>query len=614
MVIKFRKKSIKKLVSVFTILSLISILVITANTVSACHYKIGTFEDDYTTSKDSFFKGEIVYGKGEAYGYNYLLKLRIRDPDGNVVYYSNESKYVVYGSFFLNDSAKVGTWNIQLGIKKYDWKWSTDYGRIAYFSVSDANFSLTVNVNGNGSVSKNPDKTNYSYGNIVDLNAVADLGWSFLNWSGDISSSSNPESIIMNSSKTVTANFAQDQYTLFVNVEGNGSVIKDPDQETYPYGTLVNITACADTGCTFCNWSGDLNATNCSETIVMNSDMSVVALFTEGQYVLDIGVVGNGYVSRVPELEFYAYGDIVNLTAIPSEGSKFDHWNGNLSGNINPILINMTENKNVTAHFVISSDNGGNGGNGGNGDNGGSTGGGGGVISTSDKKPTNEAPIADLSAGELYQGFVNEEIEFNGTLSYDNDGYITEWFWNFGDETTALGEIITHNYSSPGKYTVILIVTDDKGASDSDMTSAVIVLPNHPPSEPNVSGPSEGFVDKEYLFSIVSTDEDNDKIKYTVDWGDGNKDESNFLHSGGSFNISHKWTEPGEYLVNVSAEDNDTITKIDFTITIEKQDIPEESNIVLILILLIGLLLILLFLLLLKPEEDKKEKENKKSK
>ena len=85
MVIKQRNKINKKFVSVLTILSLTSILIITAIPVSACHYKIGTFEDDYTTSKDSFFKGEIVYGKGQAYGYNYLLKLRIRDPDGNVM-------------------------------------------------------------------------------------------------------------------------------------------------------------------------------------------------------------------------------------------------------------------------------------------------------------------------------------------------------------------------------------------------------------------------------------------------------------------------------------------------------------------------------------------------
>jgi len=490
MIIKHRKKITKKLVSLSTILSLISILVINANPVSACHYTIGTFEEDYTTSKDSFFKGEIVYGKGEAYGYDYPLKLRIRDPDGNVVYYSNESQYVVYGSFFLNDSAKVGTWNIQLGIKKCGWKWSTESGRIAYFSVNDANFSITLNVIGNGSVIKDPNETNYSYGTIVKLTAIPDLGWSFINWSGDLS------------------------------------------------GTISSMN------------------------IFMDSDKSVVALFAEDQYILDIVIDGNGDVSKNPDKEFYVYG--------------------------------------------------GNGDNGGNGGNGGSSTGGGGRKSSSGKKP-NEPPIADLSAGELYIGFINEEIDFNGTLSYDHDDYIVEWLWNFGDGTTGMGEITTHTYSNPGEYIVTLKVTDTKGANDTDNTTAVIIQPNRPPSEPNIDGPTQGIVNIEYTFSIVSTDDDNDKIKYIIDWGDGLYDESDFLQSEDFFNISHKWTKPGEYLINISADDNDTITKIDITITIDKQDIPEESNIALIFILFLGLLLLLLFLLLLKPQNDEKEEENEKN-
>ena len=532
MVIKNGKQKCKKFLLILTILSLI--LIVTQNPVSACHYEIGTFEDDYTTSKDSFFKGEIVYGKGEAYGYNYLLKLRIKDPDGNVVYYSNESKYVVYGSFFLNDSAKVGTWSIQLGIYRCGWKWSTYSGRIAYFSVSDANFSLTLNVNGNGSISKDPDEINYSYGAIVGLTAIPDLGWSFV------------------------------------------------------------------------NWSGDLVGTGVSMSIVMDGDKCVTALFAEDLYTLDIVVDGDGVVDRIPDKEFYVYGDNVDLTAIPSEGSTFDHWSGNLSGNSNPIAINMTENKSVTAHFVIS------GGNGGNGGNGGSSSGGGGISSSSNK--INKYPVADLSAGELYIGFVNEEIEFNGTLSYDPDGYIVEWLWDFGDEITALSEITTHAYSKPGEYIVILKVTDNKGATDTDKTTAVIIQPNRPPSEPDIDGPTEGLVDTDYLFSIVSTDDDNDKIKYTIDWGDGSYDESEFLQSGDIFNIIHRWTEPGDYLVNVSADDDDTITKIDFTITIDEQDIPEESNIILILLLLLGLLLLLLFLILSKSKKEDKKEENKKGK
>ena len=124
-----------RFVSILTIFSLISIVLVTALPVSACHYTIGTYEEDYTTQKNEFLKGEILYGRGNAYGYKYLLKLRIKNPDGDIVYYSNESKYVVYGEFFINETAKSGNWYIQLGIYKNGWQWSTNPGRISSFIV-----------------------------------------------------------------------------------------------------------------------------------------------------------------------------------------------------------------------------------------------------------------------------------------------------------------------------------------------------------------------------------------------------------------------------------------------------------------------------------------------
>jgi hypothetical protein len=44
--------------------------------------------------------------------------------------------------------------------------------------------------------------------------------------------------------------------------------------------------------------------------------------------------------------------------------------------------------------------------------------------------PENIKPVADLSAGEPYQGYVNVEITFDGSKSYDPDGNITKWFWS----------------------------------------------------------------------------------------------------------------------------------------------------------------------------------------
>ena len=74
-------------------------------------------------------------------------------------------------------------------------------------------YSLTVN-SAHGLVTKLPDQILYPYGTTVNLSVSAADGWTFYAWSGDLTSSNNPETIIMNANKTVTATFTQNQYQL----------------------------------------------------------------------------------------------------------------------------------------------------------------------------------------------------------------------------------------------------------------------------------------------------------------------------------------------------------------------------------------------------------------
>jgi len=85
----------------------------------------------------------------------------------------------------------------------------------------------------------------------------------------------------------------------------------------------------------------------------------------------------------------------------------------------------------------------------------------------------NILPIAN--AGGPYLGDVNDIISFGGSESYDEDGEIVEYLWDFGDKTTGTGESITHTYTSPGNYTATLTVTDDDGDSATNTTMVTIV-------------------------------------------------------------------------------------------------------------------------------------------
>jgi hypothetical protein len=188
-------------------------------------------------------------------------------------------------------------------------------------------------------------------------------------------------------------------------------------------------------------------------------------------------------------------------------------------------------------------------------ENGGGGGGGGGGDTA-----TNQAPKADASAGEPYQGYVNQPITFDGSKSSDPDGHITTWYWTFGDGKNGTGEVTTHTYAQIGSYPVVLKVTDNKSATDTDDTTAVVTVANNPPTMPTLTGGPgvSGNKSVSYDFQAMSTDADNDTIKYIFSWGDGQTITTDFFASGIAATQSHTWSAAGRYVISVKASDNKT--------------------------------------------------------
>jgi len=170
--------------------------------------------------------------------------------------------------------------------------------------------------------------------------------------------------------------------------------------------------------------------------------------------------------------------------------------------------------------------------------------------------PENRAPTADGTAGEPYVVLFGQEIRFNGSKSYDSDGTIVSYQWTFGDGTNANGAIVTHNYTSPGNYSVKLMVTDNRGATDNYTTHAHIRLPNQPPLAPTLTGSETGSTDESYILRLVTTDSNDDNIRYMVSWGDGTQNASAFLLSGQNTQILHRWNAWGFYTIQAYAEDD----------------------------------------------------------
>ena len=69
-------------------------------------------------------------------------------------------------------------------------------------------------------------------------------------------------------------------------------------------------------------------------------------------------------------------------------------------------------------------------------------------------------------------------VTFDGSGSFDPDGNIISYDWDFGDGVTGIGENPTHTYLTKGIYTVSLTVTDNDGFTDtSTMTITIGVIP-----------------------------------------------------------------------------------------------------------------------------------------
>ena len=58
------------------------------------------------------------------------------------------------------------------------------------------------------------------------------------------------------------------------------------------------------------------------------------------------------------------------------------------------------------------------------------------------------------------------EVAFDASSSFDEDGEVTNYDWDFGDGNTGSGETTTHTYESSGVYRVKLIVIDDEEATN----------------------------------------------------------------------------------------------------------------------------------------------------
>ena len=149
-------------------------------------------------------------------------------------------------------------------------------------------YSVDININGGGNVTKSPDQDTFPFGDVVELTAVETSGWIFDSWGGDLSELENPITVTVTEDMVIEANFTEIptvQYDLTVTTIGSGSVTLNPPGGIYNEGTVVELTAVAETGSEFIGWSDDLGGVENPAIIVIQNDTNISATFSSNPII-----------------------------------------------------------------------------------------------------------------------------------------------------------------------------------------------------------------------------------------------------------------------------------------------------------------------------------------
>ncbi len=161
-----------------------------------------------------------------------------------------------------------------------------------------------------------------------------------------------------------------------------------------------------------------------------------------------------------------------------------------------------------------------------------------------------QQPVANYTLFEEYGGYV-----FNASSSYDRDGEVVSFEWDFGDGATSQGMTVSHAYNESGTYDITLTTTDNEGYK-GNLTKTIDAVKNYPPDIPSIDGPSSGKWGKPYYFTFQSSDNENSEIWYYIDWGDEhNTGWMGPFASGDEISEPHTWGSQDMYVVRCKAKD-----------------------------------------------------------
>lgn len=139
---------------------------------------------------------------------------------------------------------------------------------------------------------------------------------------------------------------------------------------------------------------------------------------------------------------------------------------------------------------------------------------------------------------------------FDASASFDSDGAISSYTWDFGDGTSneTAGSFFTHEYSASGSYLVRLTLRDNLAATGTAESSVGVVIDQVVNLNPNAEFTFECQNLSCTFNGTASTDPDGSISGYNWSFGDGNE--------GVGEIAAHSFSAEGIYQVTLYVSDN----------------------------------------------------------
>lgn len=227
---------------------------------------------------------------------------------------------------------------------------------VANFTLNSYEITATANPTEGGTVS---GAGTYNHGASCTLTATESTGYTFANWTknGDVVSENATYTFNVTEAGSYVANFTINSYeiTAIANPTEGGTI---SGAGTYDYGQSCTLTATANQGYIFKNWTKNDIIVSVESSITFNvTDNATYTANFVGQHTLTVvanpeeggTVSGNGT---------YEDGTSVTLIATANEGYEFVNWtkegDAEWTEEASSFTVTVSENATYTANFAVT--------------------------------------------------------------------------------------------------------------------------------------------------------------------------------------------------------------------------------------------------------------------